>query len=226
MSTTQPNAYQSIQVCAMRVTRLSNSGVPLTGATVTNGYVAKAPVLVKISPDKDDGPELKLENGCGVLAGYYQAPDVLKKFNINFELTDLDAELLEILTEEPIVSVGGATVGKTGRRVAACGGNSALNGVAIEFWSKRWDSCSVPTGTNEIYWHWFMPWAFLQTGEYKMENDFMHIPIEGYLVESANFDRGGWTEGAWPDPAGLDACWGVVEDSFFPEAASGYQPVT
>lgn len=223
MSTTQPTSYQSIQVCAMRVTRLTASGTPMTGAGTTNGYIAKAPVMVTLTPDNQTGPELTLENGCGTLAGYYQAPDMLKKYSIKFELTDLDAELLEILTDEPLVSVGGETVGKTSKRIAACGAGTR-NGVAVEFWSKKWNSCSVPSG-DELYWHWFMPWAFLQTGEVSLENDFSTIPVEGYLQESPNFNRGGWTNGQWPDPAGLDAAWGVVSESYFPTAASGYQAV-
>lgn len=224
MSTTQPASYQSIQVCAMRVTRLSASGTPLTGAGVTNGYISKAPVMVTLTPDNQDGAELTLENGCGTLSGYYQAPAMLKKYNIKFELTDLDAELLEILTDEPIVTVAAATVGKTSKRVAACG-SGTRNGVAIEFWSKKWNSCSVPTGTS-LYWHWFLPWTFLQTGEVQLQNDFSTIPVEGYLQESPNFGRGGWTTGNWPDPAGLAAMWGVVTESFFPTAGSGYVAVS
>jgi len=223
MSTTQPVSFQSIQVCALRATRLSAAGVPQTGAGTTNGYISKAPIMVKLSPDNEKGVELKVENGCGTLGGYYQAPDQLKKYNISFSLTDLDSELIELLTDEPIVSVGGSTVGKTSKRSSACA-TASRNGVAIEFWSKKWNACSVPSG-NSLYWHWFMPWAFLQTGEVTMENDFMKVPIEGYLQENPNFARGGWTSGNWPDPAGLPACWGVVTDSFFPTAASGYQAV-
>lgn len=224
MSTTQPESFQSIQVCALRATRLAADGTPLSGAGVTNGYVAKAPIMVKLTPDNQTGSELTVETGCGTLGGYYKAPDQLKKYNLSFELTDLDAELIELLTDEPIVSAGGQTVGKTAKRVAACDA-SARHGVAVEFWTKKWDSCTIPTG-NSLYWHWFLPWTFLQTGELSMQNDFMHVPIEGFLVENANFGVGAWTDGFWPDPDGLHACWGVVEDTFFPTAASGYQAVT
>lgn len=222
MSTTQPYSYQSIQVCAIRVVRLDATGTPVTGAT-TDGYIAKAPVMVKLSPDYQAGSELQIETGCGQLGAYYKAPDQLKKYNISFELTDLDSELIEILTDNPIVSSGGATVGHTAKRVAACS-SASRNGVGLEFWSKKWNACAPPTG--DPYWHWVMPWAFLQTGEYSMQNNFLTVPIEGYLQENPNWGVGPWTDFQWPAGAGdLEACWGVVSCDDIPTPASGYQSV-
>lgn len=219
MSASQPNSYQSIQVCALRATRLSAAGVPLSGAT--SGYIAKAPIMVKLTPDNKTGVELMVETGCGTLGGYYQAPDQLKKYNIAFDLTDLDHELIELLTDEAVVTVGGLTVGHVAKRVGACS-EVDRNGVAIEFWSKKWDSCSPPSGDK--YWHWFMPRAFLQTGEYTLQNDFVHIPITGYLQENPAFIHGSWTSAAWPTAAGsLVNLFGVITETSLPTAASGYQ---
>jgi hypothetical protein len=221
---TQAGCFQSFQVCAVRVTRLDATGTPLTGVGETNGYIAKAPIEAKMSPDNQAGVELTAENGCGTLCGYYKQPDQLKKYNVSLSLCDLDLELIELLTDNPIVTVGGETVGQTSKRVGACS-NNIRNGVALELWSKKWNSCAPPTG-DELYWHWYWPRAYLQTGDQEMKNDFMVIPIEGYLQENPNFGHGGWTEAPWPALDPLDALWGVVSDSFFPEAACGYQPVT
>ena len=191
----------------------------MSGAT--DGYVAKAPIMVKLTPDNQAGVELTLPNGCGTLSGYYQAPAQLKKYNIEFDLTDLDHELIELLTDEAIVTVSGQTVGHVAKRVGACS-EVDRNGVAIEFWSKKWDSCSPPTGDK--YWHWFMPHAFLETGEYTLQNDFVHIPITGYLQENPAFLHGSWTEAAWPNEAGpLDNLFGVITEDTLPTPESGYQ---
>lgn len=220
----QAGCYQSIQVCAVRVNRLSSTGAPLTGAGTTNGYIAKAPITVKFSPNYENGVELKLMNGCGTLASYYRAPDQLKNYNISFTLTDLDHELIEILTDEPVVTVSGSTVGHTAKRVASCS-TGTRNGVAIEFWSKQWNACAAPTGNQ--YWHWFMPRAILQTGEITLENDYATIPVEGYLQENPNFGFGGWTSAAWPSSAGsLQSLLGVVSESVIPTASCGYQAVS
>jgi len=222
MSATQPLTYQSIQVCAIRVTRLAATGAPLTGSA-TGGYIGKAPIMVKLTPDYNAGVELQVDTGCGTIAAYYKAPDQLKKYTISFELTDLDHELIEILTDEPIVSSGGLTIGHTAKRVAACS-NVTRNGVGLEFWSKKWNACSPPTGDQ--YWYWALPWAFLQTGEQTLENNFATMPIEGYLQENPLWDFGPWTAGKWPVAAGtLDASWGVITMPTIPTALSGYTTI-
>lgn len=219
---TQDFCAQSFQVCAVRVTRLDATGTPLTGAT--DGYIAKAPIEAKMSPDNQAGVELTAENGCGTLCGYYKQPDQLKKYNVSLSLCDLDNELIELLTDNPVVTDGGETIGQTSKRVGACS-NNIRNGVALELWSKRWNSCAPPTGAD-LYWHWFWPRAYLQTGDQDFKNDFMVIPIEGYLQENPNFGFGAWSDGAWPTGAGeLEALWGVVKEEFFPEAVCGYTPV-
>lgn len=220
----QAGAFQSFQVCAVRATRLSSTGAPLTGATVTNGYIGKAPISVKLDPDAQAGVELTAQNGCGTLCGYYQQPEQLKKYKLSFMLCDLDHELIELLTDEPVVTVGGQTVGHTAKRVGACS-NNVRNGVALEFWSKKWNSCSNPAGDQ--YWHWFFPRAFLSTGSYEMKNDFMQVPLDGYIQENPNFGLGGWTSAAWPSGAGsLVSLFGVVSESVLPTATNTYVAVT
>jgi hypothetical protein len=218
----QAGCFQSFQVCAIRATRVSATGTPLSGAT--DGYLSKAPTMVKLAPDNQAGVELTAENGCGFLCGYYKQPDQLKKYNINFELCDLDNELIELLTDNPIVTVGGQTVGQTSKRVGACA-TASRNGVVLEFWTKKWNACAPPTGDQ--YWHWTAPRAYLQTGEQTAENDFMKIPIEGYLQENPAFLNGSWDEGSggqsWPSAAGtLTALWGVISTNEIPTASCGY----
>jgi hypothetical protein len=222
----QDGCFQSFFVCAMRVTRLSSTGAPLTG--VNDGYLAKAPVMVTVTPDRETGVELTAQNGCGALCAYYKQQDQLKKYDINFELCDLDNELIEILTEESLITVVGETVGREFRRVGACQTTQTV-GVALEFWSNRWDSCAPPTGAAGAspYWHWFFPRAYLQVGETTMENDFMKVPIEGYLQENPNFDAGVWTENPFPAAAApLLSMGAVIEDSSIPTAACGYTQPT
>lgn len=208
-----------MQVCAIRVTRLSALGVPMTGAT--DGFVAKAPLVVKTTPDREAGVELKATNGCGTLCGYYQAPDQLKKYNVNFELCELDHELIELLTDSPLVVSGADTIGHTSPRVAACS-DASRNGVAVEFWTKRWDACGPPTD-GFPYFHWFWPWAILQQGEQTNENDFTKVVIEGYLQENPNFDFGAWADMPWAGDDPLEALYGVHRETALPTPSTTYE---
>lgn len=223
---TQAGSFQSFQACAIRVTRVSATGTPLSGAT--DGYLGKAPIQVKLSPDNRAGVELMAENGCGTLCGYYKQPDQLKKYDIEFELCDLDHELIEILTDEPVVTVSGQTVGHVAKRTGACDPLSR-NGVVLEFWTKKWNACSPPSGDQ--YWHFTAARAFLQTGELTMDNDFMKVPINGFLQENASFITGSWSAGSggksWPTGGGvLSAAWGVFSSATIPTAVSGYSAPT
>jgi hypothetical protein len=200
----------------MRVARLDATGTPITGAN--QAYIAKAPITVNLSPDFRDGVELESVNGCGSLCGFFKDQDQLKKYDVKFSLCDLDSELIEILTGVSVITSGGQTIGHEFKRVSSCD-PITLNGVSLEFWSKRWAQCAVPTGT-ELYWHWALPRAFLRIGEISMENDFMKVPIEGFLQENPNWGDGPFHD--FPDGGDLEAIGAVWEDTSIPDPICGW----
>jgi hypothetical protein len=182
--------------------------------------VLAAPVMVQLQPDFMEGVELTLENACGTLSGYYKQQSQLKKWDINFELTELDSELLELLTGVSLLEVGPETVGHQFSRVGSCDPYD-LNGVSIELWSKRWDNCQTPSD-GDLYWHWALARAFLQIGDIKFENDFMTIPVKGYLEENPNYGDGPWHD----FPTGtLDSIAAVWQDTTLPTPECGYVSV-
>src|SRR5688572_26110691 len=157
----QSGSFQSLQVCRIRASRLDSVGAPIVGSG--NSYVSGAVTTVSIQPDYQDGPEIQTENGCGGICAYYKGPDVLRKVNISFELCNLDVELIELLTTQSIITSGGETLGGLLLRSGACT-TVENNGVSLEFWSKRWDGCSAPSGSDADYpyWHWAFPKAILR----------------------------------------------------------------
>lgn len=211
--------YNSFQCCAMRVARLSSTGAPVTGAG--NGYILGAPVMVTVSPDFQEGVELQLDNACGGISGYYKQQSQLKKWDISFELTELDHELIELLTGVSLITDTGVTIGHQFTRVSSCDPID-LNGVSIELWSKRWDNCQPPAD-GDLYWHWAFGRAFLKVGEIKFENDFMKIPIDGYLEENPNWGNGPWND--FPGGGSLSAIGAVWQESDLPTAVCGYSAV-
>lgn len=214
---------QSFQACAIRVARLSANGTPVSGAN--QGYVAGAPVQVTLTPQYQKGVELTQPNACGQLAGYYRQQDQLKSWDIVFDLTELDHELIEILTGATLIApTPGTTIGHQFPPVSSCSPYN-LNGVSLEFWTKRWDHCQQPADGIQ-YWHWVFGCAFLHVGPLKMDNGFMTIPIEGYLQENPN-----WGDGPWDDfpggPSGtLTSIGAVFQDAqALPTKTCGYVSV-
>jgi hypothetical protein len=185
----QTGTYQSLQVCRIRAARLNASGVPVTGAN--SAYVSDAIVTVRLGMDYQAGVEIQSENGCGGICAYFKGPDILRKINVGFDLCDLDSELIELLTTQSVITSGGATIGHEMPRSGACN-NVVNNGVSLEFWSNRWDSCSPPSGVDAgyPYWHWAFPRVILRTGDLTLENGFMRVPVEGYAQENHNWVKG------------------------------------
>lgn len=194
----------------------------MTGATGGNGYFAKAPIQVTFKPVFETGVELTAKNGCGTLCGYYKSPDQLKNYDLTFELCDLDHELIELLTGEAVIKSGANSIGHEFSRVSSCSPLTP-NGVAVEFWSKRWLQCANPAAGTAQYFHWLFPRAYLHTGQIVMKNDFMTVPIEGFLQENPNWGRGPWTGNLYPNTGGIAALGAVWEDTVAPPtAANGY----
>lgn len=211
MASTQAGCFQSFQVCGMRVGRLDATGAPSTGAD--NRYLAKAPIDVTLTPQYQNGVELTVENGCGSLCGYYKSPDLLKSYDIKFALCDLDIELINILTSGDTTLVNPTTTANIGFElpaVTSTTGNYAPNGVSLEMWSKRWHGSSTPASPAKQWWRWSFPRAFLHIGEVKLGNQFLQVPIEGFLQESPNWHKGPW--GDYPG-ASLGAIGAVTEDT-------------
>jgi hypothetical protein len=208
---------QSFQVVAMRAARLAANGTPVTGTS--QGYVSKAPLQVQLSMDFENGKEFTQENGAGNICAYYKGPDKFKKVDISFDLCDLDAELISILTSDDVDTIvtGAQTTGFIFPRVAGTGSGTILNGVSLEFWSKRWVGGGAPT--SGLYWHWWFPKAILRIGDMTMENDFLKVPITGYLQENGNFGNG---PGDDFSPAPLNAIGAVSFTDTLPTESSTY----
>lgn len=173
----------------MRVARLDAGGNILTGPG--NGYVSKAPVDITITLNFINGAELQQLQGCGTLNAYFHAPDVVKDINVAGTLTDLDAELLEVLTgETSLITEAGQTAGMKFPSVGACG-PAVQNGVCVEFFTKRWGACGPPSD-GLLYWDWVLPRAYLHNTAFGLKNDIMPIPVTGYAIGNERVGLGPW----------------------------------
>ena len=215
-----------LDVCAIRVAKLTESGAPLPGAL--NGYVSDAPITLSVTLTLEDGDDLVLKNGCGNIAATYQSPDLIKGVELNLELTDLDAELLGLLTGSTVFMDGGDAIGG-----ALPEAGSSPPPVYFEAWSKAWQGDSQVSHTSttpDATWiHWVFPLTRWTQGDIELSHDFAVIPVTG----KGQGNKNATVDGVWDDfPVAVAAAGGITSpmgwfyDVAAPPAECDYVPVT
>lgn len=210
---------QSLQVCGFRVARLNSLGFPIAGAG--NGYTSKAPIDATIVLDYLMGAQLQQLQGCGYLNAFFHAPNVLKEISLTMNITDLDSELIQLLTtpDMSVITESGTSNGIMFPAIGACAPSQQV-GVSVELFTKRWAGCAQPTD-GLLYWQWVIPRAFLHVTQFAQKNDFMPIPITGYANTNPN-----WGIGPWGDaPVAVTTVGGVFARANLPVSACGLQSV-
>lgn len=172
----------SLQVCALRVTRLEPNGVPDPGAG--NIYTTDALVLLTPTAVYTDGDDLEQKNGCGSICMSFKDCDRFKRVDAELQLCAPDPELHELLLGGDLISLAGDSIGFAMPEV----GGSCHDGVSVEAWTKAWDGDSQ--ATERPYWRWVMPRTYWRLGAKNMENALMTNPLTGFGVENPNFFDG------------------------------------
>jgi hypothetical protein len=218
----------SLQVCRIRVAKLTAGGVPDYGAG--NGYISDAIIQADLSVELSAGDDFELKNGCGDIAQHFKDCDRVKRVNIDVEFSQLDSELVGLLTgsdtfydEDEEVTIGGQLLSST---------DPCQNGVALEMWTKAWDSnqqanASLIGGSSSdvLYWRWFFPFVRFQMGNMTLQNDILRIPVTGYAQENDEMPASG---PYFDFPTAVSAGGGITNsmgwfvDDELPAAQCGY----
>lgn len=220
------NCVGSLQICRIRVAKLSPGGVPLTGSG--NGYVSDAIIEANVGVELETGDDFVLKNGCGDLCQTFKDCDRVKRVNIDMEFCQLDSELVSLLVDaEPFVG-NGTTIG-----AALPSSTDACNdGVALELWTKAWDNnqqanASLIGGSTSdvLYFRWFFPYVRFQLGSMSLQNDILRIPVAGYGQENSDMPASGPYDD-FPTPVetagGITTAGGWFLDDDIPAPQCGY----
>lgn len=222
------NCVGSLQVCRIRVAQLTSGGLPDAG--LDTGYISDAIVQANLTVELEAGDDFVLKNGCGALCQTFKDADRLKRINIDMEFCQLDSELVGLLVgadtfydnvEE--VTIGAALPSST---------DTPPNGVAMELWTKAWDSnqqanASLIGGssTDVLYFRWFFPSVRFQMGALTLQNDILRIPVTGYAQENSEMPADGPYQD-FPTPVvsagGITTAGGWFLDDTLPAAQCGY----
>lgn len=216
----------SLDLCAVRVSRLTTGGAPLTGAT--NGYVSNEPLSLGVTITTEAGDDLTVKNGCGGIASTYQQPDQIKGVELSLELCELDAYLLSILTDSQVFTAGGNAIGMQATAVG-----TSPDPVCFEAWTKAWDSdhqYTAPyTSPDAAYWHWVFPFVRWVQGDLTLEHNLLTVPVNGKGSENTSITVNG-PFNDWPAEiaaqGGITRLYGMYLDDSIPTGTCNYVSVT
>lgn len=127
------NAYQSVDIVALRATRLEPNGVPDPGAN--NQIVTTDIVQVAYTTEIEAGTRTTQKKGNGGICFTRETPDKVLGSNLTIDLCTLDAELVELIGAGDLLTDTGETVGWALKGTDAVQGD----GVGVETWSEAWD---------------------------------------------------------------------------------------
>ena len=123
----------SVQLCALRVAKLTLAGAPDYGAA--NLYITDRQIRLSAEPEVSDGEDIELKNGCGALIVDYRSPDAYRRMNVELELAIPDPELTYLLTQNgKVLTLTGDTVGYDYPELFV---PFPEIGVSVEAWSKN-----------------------------------------------------------------------------------------
>lgn len=195
-----------VQLNMLRVTRLTALGYPDAGAT--NLYVTDSVVEITANPVYKTGAEIEQENGAGALCTSYKVPDSYKRHDMGTTLCKADAELLELLTSNTLITSGGNTIGSQF-------GTALGDYVCIEGWQTIIEDAE-PTGE---YLHWIWPKVRFRHGQRTLNSGAVVFPLVGEGYPNSNIGLG--PAGNWP--TAMTAPESYYVDSSIPTAFCGYQ---
>ena len=94
----------SLHCVAFRVARLASDGTTPADAGSNSAYVSDKLMKIDFNPEVDEGPEVADRGASGKLDRIFKMRDLLKRLNIEIELTTGDPELEWILTGGTILT--------------------------------------------------------------------------------------------------------------------------
>ena len=110
----------SVLVCRTRVTLLDDDGSVAAGPN--NSYVTDNPIRVTVTPVIEAGKDTTLKGGCDCIIASYKGPDLLKRFDLEFDIATIEPAMLSLMLGATLISDTSDTPVPIGVSVARPGG--------------------------------------------------------------------------------------------------------
>jgi hypothetical protein len=182
----------------VRVTQLNSCGLPVTGCStvVTDGIIS-----VEMTKEYEDREEFFVKNGDGVFCVRETNPPILKWINLVLTFCNVDPELVNIMSAEPLVMNDAASPVATGYNTAE--GSAANSNFAFEGWTRLSNNGGVPCTGGVEYGYTLFPWVVEGTvGDITYENGAANFVLNARTHSSSPWGTGPYMVDYSDNPAG------------------------
>lgn len=219
--------FTSVDVCAIRVSKLTSAGHAVQGAS--NGYVSDSQIKVDMALDIEAGAEFIQKNGCGQIITIVKEADRIKRATLKCTLGRLDFELMYLMCGGLLNSdVSGHGIGYQPPQVSG----AAPDPICFEAWAKAYDASapSTPafTSPNVAYLHFVLPYVVCTQQPFTLANGQTIFEVDGTANENNNISADG-PFNDWPSrialAGGVTRVYGVFLDAVLPAASCGFVSV-
>jgi len=204
---TNTTCVGAVQTNVLRISRLTSTFHIDAGAS--NLYTTDSVIEIVSNPIYGADTDLEQQNGSGDVCVSFSRDGTYKRHDLTMSLCTLDAQLLELLANEILVTSGGNDIG------------SRFNTEANDQWVclEAWQSVVEDGSTTGEYVHWIWPKCQFRRGQTTRNNGILTVPLSGKAFFNPNIGLG--PAGDWPTTFKEPDSWYI--DSSHPAAQCQYQ---
>jgi hypothetical protein len=179
--------YTPWKIPRVRVTQLNSCGVPVTGCSTV---VSDGIISIAMTKEYEARQEFFVKNGDGVFCVRETNPPVLKWINLVLTFCNVDPEMVNIMSAEPLVLNDAVSPVSTGYSTEE--GSAANVNFALEGWTRISGAGVACTGGQE-YGYTLFPWIVEGTiGDLTYENG-----AANFVLNARTKAGGGWGTGPY-----------------------------
>lgn len=191
--------YTLWKIPRVRATLLNSCGVPVTGcSTVVSDGIISLEMTKEYEPRDESG---FVKNGDGLFCVTETTAPILKWINITATFCNVDPELVNIMSAEPLVMNDASSpvaVGYSTQEGAAANANFAL-----EAWSRIANNGSVPCTGGPSYGYTLLPWIVEGTvSDLTLDTAAANFVLTGRTRNQSQWGTGPYNVRYLDNPAG------------------------
>jgi hypothetical protein len=190
--------YTPWKIPRVRVTQLNACGLPVTGCSTV---VSDGIISVAMTKEYEDREEFFVKNGDGVFCVKETNPPILKWINLELTFCDVDPEMVNIVSGNPMVSDDAEVPNHTGYSEEE--GAVANVNFGFEGWVRLAGNASVPCSGGVEYGYTIWPWVVEGTiGDVTYENGAANFTLTARTRSGSPWGTGPYFVDYSDNPAG------------------------